>query len=692
MEGPATDDAAVDPHRGARATRVNARATAARRADDVLAGMLPDILFGLAAVVVVASLRRLDILVGAPAPALLLVAIAVGPGPSRVADRFLVAATAALGWAPLLGWVPRLGTVVDVPGVILAATVGVAAGHRLRRYRTTPHTTIRRISPVDVLALATGAVVAAWWWWPLGRFDLARRFAAITRGWDHSAHFHLFLSNVRLGSFVTVSPDAGNDAEILGWDYPQGVHHAWSQWARLWDPAGPADLRTALDVYMVLVVVTAGLAVAIASCGVARVCRRSVIAALPAMTAVVQLVAFGLLSTAVWAGFSNFGIAVVAIGTAPALLMRPNLTPGMTFFVVAGLVLVAGYNWYPIALLGGMVLAVAVCRMWATSRDRAGRRRTVVAVLVVGAALAAPIAFTLHLGTDVLVASGGVPQAPRTLFAVSTLVLVAAVVARTRAFGGRPASLVLASLSVLGAASVVGLVAYQVSSTGKVLYYAEKLATGVAGACVIALALVAAEAVGRAREQPAASAKGKAAPVAMSVLASLAIVQMTGYVGPSWERVAHDDTALGFHVHRGWMSADIPGEAVAELLTTAEAVREIATRAEDTATWSYLDIDNVEPVPDLTDIWFGALVGNLDTVHIRRALALGALNQPDRRDLGEAADALERIYERIAVPNLRLVGPEPLIEELVRRGAPWTTPGLLWTRSADGVRPRTTTR
>lgn len=615
--------------------------------------------------------RWAGLVVGPFAVVLVAVVVLLFPGPRRLADRLLAAAAVVLGWLPLLGWVPGLGTRVDIPGALLAVAAGITVTARARRPRRRP---ARRatVTAVDLLALAIAQLVTGWWALPFFRHDDVHRFGLLAAAWDHSSHYHFLRENIVLGSFVTSRPGPPG-AHVFGWDYPQGIHQAWAQWARLWDPHVGTGPDTLLHVYVVMVLVTAGVAVAVAGLGAARLFHRhDATSAFPLLAAVAQVVAVGVLSIAVWSGYPNFAIAVVCVATVPAVILRPAMSPWAGFVTAAGLMLAAAYNWHPIALLAAAPVLVAVVPLWRSAATPRARLAVFAACACAVVAAAAPVMVTLHLGTDLALAHGGIPPVSRWIVVASALTLTGAGVARG-APGAWTTSLAVGALGMTGLAAVGGVVGYQVSSEGQVLYYGEKLATGVAGACVVGLVLLLGERLARAPRLPVVS----------SLLVGIAVFQLTGYVGPDWGPVAGDQAATGFRVHEQWMhSPSLADEGLVRLLATANAIRR-----SDRARWCYVDEDRADPAPVLADTWVASLVGDLDMARVRRAALLDPLHRPDVTTPERAAEVLTDILPRLAVPELRVVVTDQLAAALLARGGPWQAPGLLWVLSHGRVVP-----
>src|ERR1700688_3481053 len=334
-------------------------AEATRGSPHITTLMSSPLLIGAVTFLAVLALRFAGIVVGPVAVILGAGCLVFVPGPSRLSDRFIVFFSLGFGWLPLLGWIPGIGSKVVLPGILLAIGAGVASAHRVRVRRV--RATSRSVpTTTEIVALAIGAVATLWWALPFSNLSLTGRLNFLFNGWDNSTHFSMFRSNIQLGSFVLLRRHAIGGGTRLGWDYPQGMHQAWAQFVRLWSPHPPTNPHWLLDAYSALLVLTAGVIIMLGCMNIARLCRRDLWVALPAMAILVQVYAFGRL----WPfnGYPNFGLAVAATAVAATLLMRPTLSPTLTFFAVSGFALVAAYNWYPLLALAAPAAVVAAVR------------------------------------------------------------------------------------------------------------------------------------------------------------------------------------------------------------------------------------------------------------------------------------------------------------------------------------------
>ncbi len=646
---------------------------------------------GLVAGVLTLVLRLVGVVVGPFAVLLALAAIVLLPGPKAWADRFLVAAAALLGWLPVLGWIPKLGRTVDIEGILLALAVGFATAHQVN---VRSHQAERNgwIKPSEALALAVSAGVAIWWGIPLLGKTAAGRLRLLLPGWDNPTHLSFLRLNIKLGSFVTVQPKSPAGVRIDAAEYPQGWHQTWAQWVRLWFRHPPSDSHALVRIYSVALVMTAGIAVLLGCLAVARLCRDHAWMALTSMAVVAQLFAVGVLSMTVWFGFPNFGLAVMAVAIAPSILLRPTLRPPATFFVVSGLMLVGVYNWWPLGLLVIPTLAVASWRLWEYAGVAGRRPFAATAIGFAALATLAPIAVTLHLGSSHLNINGGIPPTPWWLVFASAFGLIAGLAIRHVVTGDQLITLVFGAPAVLGTLGVIGVMAYNISSSAKpnapgtVGYYGQKLGDAVAAFALVGLALLLADALARSAPRLRVSRFQGAMVGLAAVLASVAVFQVDGYVGPKLQTIGGSQPAPGFLTAQQWTRLDHGLDPLAgAFLDAADATRakskELGVFPE---TWSYIDIENLDLFgessrPDWVDLWFSALVGDLTSPRLKRAYSLfSALSGVT--DPAAAANTLTQLFPPNGGSGVRLVVPDSLVAPLVQLG--WTQGTNVFARSA----------
>ena len=625
------------------------------------------------------ALRLIGVVVGPLALVVAIAAIVFLPGPDYWADRFLVAAAALLGWLPVLGWVPKLGSNVDVEGLLLAIAVGVAVAHQVGR-RHAPSATRRRIVPAEALALAMGAGVAIWWGIPFLRQSVAGRLRLLLPGWDNPTHLNFLSLNIKLGSFVTVQPDAPSGLKYDAWEYPQGWHQTWAEFVRLWYRHPPSDARSLVNIYTVALVVTAAIAVTIGCVAIARLCRDHAVAALVPMSIVVQLFAVGVLSMTVWFGFPNFALPVIAVAIVPSILFRSTMRPPAAFFVVSGLVLVCAYNWWPLALFATPTLLIATLRLWKYAGEKRRRPYAVAAIVFAALATLAPIVMTLGLGTSHLLINGGIPTMPWWLFVASALAFIAVIALRHAITGDRLTTFVFGVPAVFGTLGVIGVYWYEVSQPGgAVSYYGEKLADAVTALCLVGLALFLADALSRGARHLRLSRSQYVTVGFAAVLIAVAVFQINGYVGPSQKTVADGQSAAGFQAYTEWMSQNSLLNPLADnFLDSVDATRvRIAQSGELPETWSYIDVEGLDPRMDWTDLWFASLVGGVDTPRLHQAYHMYALYGVT--DPTAIANIISQLFPA-GGPTVRLVVPETLVGPLTRVGPQWVLGSTLFTK------------
>ena len=613
------------------------------------------------------------VLVGGWVVGLAVLCVLFIPGPRRVADRFIIAAAFAIGWLPLVGWIPAVGTALDVPGLILAAAAGIACAYQLsagsgnRRSVAAP-------TPSEGAALVVAAAVTLWWARSVGPRSASHILAVLRKGGDNDTHFAVFSSNVQLGSFIQVRPSLASGGKRLGYDYPQGLHQAWAQYARLVDPRHSASLVWLLHSYVDVLVLTAGGIVLLGCLAAARLCGHDRIAALPAMAVVVAL--FGVGRFGPFNGFPNYELAIAAAAVAVTLIVRPTMSATGTFIAVSGLTLAVAYNWLPIIVLMVPVVAVAAIRAVASSRGR--RRQGVVGLVVVLAVAAAlPFATISHRGVSFLNVSGSVPTPSWGLLiaSIATLAVVAAL--RQSAHPDLATNLAIGSTAVLGGAAVAVLSAYEIHSVGSVSYYGVKLAAGVLGVCLTVLACLLAGYVSTADWRASVPTPWAVGAIA---LISVAALQVDGYVGPLYGALQVTDVAQGIPLHNA--IAAIPRNPVdaATLLRAAQVAQ--SSRASDrTGRWWYVDPVRLAgqtafTYNGLTIQWFTILRGNPTDQEYYKSAALGwkltgALTER------EVAMVVIHSFPNPVSSDDHLYVPGWLRAAMVRADPTWRHPGLL---------------
>ncbi len=638
--------------------------------------LLPNMV-GVMAFLIALALRYGGILVGPLAVLAVIACIVFLPGTSRVSTRVLVALALVLGWLPLLGWIPALGTALDVPGILLALGIGIASGYQFRARRARRRT-IPSINVSESVALAVGGAAAVLWGLPFWRLNLTGRLRFLYSGYDNLAHYATFRANLQLGSFITVRRQAFNHHLRYNWDYPQGIHQAWAQLARLWNPHPPNNLHWLLNAYSVMLLLTSALVVILLCMAIARICPRAVLA-LPAMAVVIALFLYGRFWP--YNSFPNFNVAVAAAAVAILVLVRPTLSPLPNFLLVSGFALAAAYNWFPIALLAASGVVVAALRLWSATQ----RRFSLLVISVTALFLLLPVGLVAHNSNVVLTGIGGIDEAPWSLFIVSLAVLIALVVLRNSIRPDFATSVALAAPAVFGGIAVGILAAYQISKTGTVHYYEQKLATGVLAVCLIVIA-------GLLALQVAESHLLRHLPTTVvtltAVLLSAAAFQIDGYVGPSSHGLMPQNAAYGTPaLARGIYWLRILGHSprtspgFAELLNVSQSVRRIVGgQAERLSQWWYVEARTGSVVVE-TAQWFAVLKGdsteNENTIDAKFDDLGDGITEPGGPSF--TAKKIEQLFPHPSERRFHLIVDPWLANALIEHDRSWLTPGVLWT-------------
>jgi len=629
---------------------------------------------GAAVATLVLFLRNSGHLGGLSAISVAVACFIFAPGPRQVADRLLLLFALAFGWLPLLGWIPRLGVTVDVPGVVLAAGVGVTCWWQARVVRARRRT-VAAPTPAELLALTAGISAAAWWAWPFARLSSSAILQAMTIGWDNNGQFAMFRTNVQLGSFIQVRPVLRSGADRLGYDYPQGMHQAWAQLTRLVTPHPPSDATWLLHTYLVMLVVTIGCIVVAGSMAAARLCRRDLFAAMPAIAIVVALFVFGQLGP--FNGWPNYELAIASAAVAITLMVRPTLGPGANFFAVAGMGLAVAYNWFPILIVVVPAVVVAAVRA-RNSYQGLARWGMTAAIAGTAAAYVLPLFSFSHRGVSFLNATGTLIAPPWGLLIVGVVLLGAVAILRQMALPDLATNLIVGAPAVVGSAAILIVAGFEYASTSHVSYYGQKLAEGVFGVCLLVLSCVWLSDLANSSFR-----KRLSTPVALvlSLIVSAGLLQLGGYVGPFYGAVKGVPVASGLAVHDEL--ANLPDRSpVAEQLLLSAQIAHSSEASDPSGEWWYVDpkpvsFKDVNIDPGLLAQWFPDLKGDPTNFQYYVSLLVVSPQLIDAHSLNSAAQIIVRELPNPEKSHDHLFVPASLRHAIVLLAPQWGLPGLL---------------
>ena len=481
------------------------------------------VVIGVLGFLLVLLLRLSGVIVGPAAVVLAAICFVFAPGPRRLADRFILFFAIGFGWMTLLGWIPRLETSIDVPGISLAIFFGFAAANQFHNRRIRLSLLQWPLS-TEIAAIAIGTAATLWWPSHFPRLNLSGRLQALFPGWDNAAFFDMFRQILLHGSFSSIpAPGPG-----------EGLPQAWALLIRLWSPHPPTATHWVLNAYVVVLLLTLGAIVTLGCMSVARLCGQDFWVALPAMAAVVQIFVVGRLW--IFNGYPTFDVPIAAAVAAILLSWRRTLSPRLNFLTIAGLTLVAAYTWYPLIVLSAPALIAAAVRLVRASSRRSRVLRTCV-LACTGIAFVAPL---VHFGNEVhkaslsyeanatYVSAVWTPGTPWLLVVLSTAGLLAFVIVRRSRVGDEGLAL-LAAPAVIGALGVFFLVAEEIWASNHITYYGHKFAAGVFGMCLVVLTTVLVYSFATSKLRRRLS---MVATAALACLASVALLEIDGYVGP----------------------------------------------------------------------------------------------------------------------------------------------------------------
>ena len=633
------------------------------------------IVLGVASAGLVLALRSTGILVGPVAIVLVILTVVFAPGPRNVSERFVIVFALAFGWLPLVGWLPGIGTALDIPGIVLAAAVAVTIAHQIRKRSATP--TIARPTIAEMIGVTIGVAVALWWGLPVWRLGLSGRLSFLLLGFDNNSQFGMFQSNLQLGGFVFGRRHLPAGGLRVNWDYPQGMHQAWAQFARLWSPHPPMSGPWVLNAYITMLIISMGAVVILGCMAISRLCRRDLVAALPAMAAVVAIYGTGRFNF--FNSFPNFDLATAAAAVAVTLSLRPTLNRKSNFFAIAGLGLVVAYNWYLMVIVVAPAVIVAALR---ARENTSGRRRFAVttAITITGSLFVLPITLFFHHGANTLTTTAGTWEPPWSLLILSVIGLIGVVIYRQAKHADLVTNGALVAPAILGGGATLLLILYDILSTKIVGYYGQKFAAGIFAACVVVLVAIVANEVstsGIRRLLP-----GVALPF-LAGIATIGALQIDGYVGPDAHALGTTDLGKGFELQR-ILTRQPHTSTSAQALLTAAAFARMHTPAksgDDAGQWSYID---PQPVYYFTyyytyAMWFSNLKYNMSERDFQSIYSASAQLLNSIVPEETYAHVVINQFGNPEAGRFHIFVPPSLKREIIRLDPAWSRAGVLLT-------------
>jgi hypothetical protein len=605
------------------------------------------------------------VIVGPTAIMVAVIGFALAPGPRRISDRFIIFFAIGFGWLMLLGWIPGLETRIDVPGVLLALTAGVAAANQFRNGRFRWSLRQWPLS-TEFAAVAIGIAATLWFAVPIVRMNASGRLNALFPGWDNAAFFDMFKQILVHGGFNSIrSPGPGD-----------GLPQTWAMLVRLWNPHPPVAVQWELNAYYAVLLLTLGAIVTVGCMSVARLCGRNFWITLPAMAAVVQVFVVGRLW--IFNGYPTFDLPIAAVTAAVLLSWKRTLSPRLHFFAVAGLVLVAAYTWYPIVVLGAPAVTAATFGLIRSS-PRRQQRSLIVIFVCIGVAFIAPFipfhdevnkASLSYASSGLQAAASFVPGTPWFLVAFSIAGLFLFIGARW--FSARDEGLwVLAATAVVGTLGIGFLLATELVAAGHISYYGHKFADGVYGMSLIVLVTVVVStfATSQLRQRWPILAVA-----VVACLASVALLEIDGYVSP----FANPAAIFPTQAHTGFQShevIDAPPVYSSEAQTLIGSSQWAEDRPGLGTHWAFMNPDGQLSCVQ-ADEWFFALSGELSL-----SGKYGEWDElPCRTGAGDAPMA-SYIVNHLGQPtesHVHLFVPASLAHMIVARDKTWRAPDVLY--------------
>ena len=529
-----------------------------------------------------------------------------------------------LGWTPALWWVhwpvgfDHAAFVLALLSVALVVLPASSAGRRMRPELHRVDLLVAMTAGAGLLVVRTFASVAS----------PQRALSLLLPGYDHSAHFDMFLTARRLGS-TTPTPGSAPDGSSWAFgEYPQGYHSLLAMHAQLAQPtvgssAGElvayAHAVAGLTVFALVVLVAA-------VCSVPRLRARPLVA-LPVVVLVCTAYLWRPGARVLADGFGNFWFCAMAVSCALVLALsarRPALVAESA--AIGGLLMVSAHAWTPLTILAAPAALVVLRRGPGVAGRRSGAAwlSGVGLLCLAGAGASRAVLAILRQVkvNDVVTASGG-GQSGALLPALILVVVSTYLVVRLSSWlGGRPvgsedhtlAGTVRSMLwtPLVGSAFLVLLLVAQLRTLGTTAYYFDKYVVGLELVLVPLTAtlcglLVAAFVPVRRRRVHA---------VTVSIVLAAGATQILGHL--AWRDVSLVSPPSSLPDHTG-----VP------VSLRATAVDLLAASSTAPAGGHGVDYLTLRPDrstrPYLPDVWFHALSGGLTTETFSRMQELNTL-------------------------------------------------------------------
>jgi len=622
-----------------------------------------EIAVGIAVALGVWFLHDVNLLVSWLTVPILVAVFVYGPGPKRFSDRTILYFVAFFGWLALLGWLPKAGTAFDLSGFLLGLAAGAVVTYQVR-HRGPSGRSVNRPFLGDVFAIVLSVFTMMYWLFPFRLFQTSGVLGVLLQYWDNISHFYMFRQNLQRGSFIEVQSNSPRGTRLFR-DYPQGLHQSWSQLVHLWYRHPGTSLDWLLRTYEHLLVLTAGAIVLLGCMAVSRVCGKNLFAAVPGMAVIAALFITGTYGP--FTSFMNWEFAVIGAAIAITLVIRPTLSPLSNFFVVAGLGLIATYNWYPLMLLSAPAILLVTFRAFSAARRGRQRNLFIGTILFLGVAFILPFTYFAHAGIGVLLLTGGPPVSEWGMVTLAIALLLSVVIVRQSLDPNGWVNAALGAPALLGAVGIFALAIYETKSTGSIQYYGLKFGAAVFAICLVVLACVLTSDLAH------SGIRQKLSRIALTVgvvLFSFTLLQLNGYVG-FYNPGLSASYAPGLSLHRYLYLA--PDQVLDAQRITIAAKQ----NAKSEGNWYYIDPTPSSGInPTLLGMWFFALRGNATDEDF------GKLGQPlSQFSTGNSPDQDAQIILQTFADPLRnhfhVIVPAWLYDAVAHADPSWVTNGAL---------------
>jgi len=462
--------------------------------------------------------------------------------PAEFQTDLIVVVSSLGGFVPLFGWF-NSSDVVNPITLTAATWIFFSLNASDRRFRTS---VLKFSQETRQVMIAGGASLWGYLHWrSFAQGGAETVLAKMIRVWDTSTHFWFYYSQFLRGRYLATWPKplVGTSKGWLGTEYPAGIHYVWARAIR--HPSS-VEAGEAVKLFASSVIVTNAIVVGIVALAVGRLATTPsgrTAGTVMGASAGLALLIYGPMSQTMSTGFVNNSAVVGGCAIVISLMIKPIPSTNAHLVALLGSVGTVAYNWYPAGILFALACLVSAAEI--VFRERPSLKKTALIVICPIVVVLPPVVQTFSLGLSHIDGRGGAVPFPQNYSIIFVVISIGFVVLGGKFGLNRSVrSLFCGPLLLLG---IVGL--YIRLHNGDYTYYFQKSALFSGSFSFLALIAILVKLSSLVLEKVKSRFTSRRAFVASSALAtvvvSVSILQLFGYVGPDGLKYAGSAQALG---------------------------------------------------------------------------------------------------------------------------------------------------